>query len=74
MDDLIYQDESYKIRGAAMEVHNELGCGFLEAVYQEALEKEFIFRDINYYRESKVEIFYKGEVTFKILCCRLYLL
>ena len=38
---LLYKDEVYKIVGAAMEVYNVLGNGFLEAVYQEALEKEF---------------------------------
>ena len=38
---LLYEKESYLIIGAAIEVHKELGNGFLEAVYQEALEKKF---------------------------------
>jgi len=41
MADLIYKDEVFKIIGAAMEVHKVLGPGFLEAVFQEALEIEF---------------------------------
>ena len=57
-----YKDEeTYKIIGAAMTVHNSLGCGFLEAVYQEALEKEFLFQRINFEREKKLPIFYRGE-------------
>ena len=38
--ELIYKDEAYRIVSAAINVSNELGCGFLEAVYQEALEME----------------------------------
>jgi len=37
---LIFKDESYAIQGAVFEVYREMGCGFLEAVYQECLEKE----------------------------------
>lgn len=44
-----------------MEVYNQLGQGFLEAVYQEALEKEFIFRGIPYVREKDLFIRYKGD-------------
>jgi GxxExxY protein len=65
MDNLIYRREAFAIVGAAMEVHRELGPGFFEAVYQEALEKEFTCRDISYHRESKVEIFYKDELLSK---------
>jgi GxxExxY protein len=59
MTDLLFKDEVYKIIGAAMEVHNELGYGFLEAVYQEALEIEFEERGIPYQKEKEIEVFYK---------------
>ncbi len=62
--DLIYKNEAYKIIGAAMEVHTVLGSGFLEAVYQEALEIEFKKREIPYARESQVKIIYK-DITLK---------
>lgn len=58
---LIYNIESYAINGAAMEVYNNLGHGFLEAVYQEALEREFQIRGIPYEREKELTIDYKGE-------------
>lgn len=54
-------DESYKVIGAAMKVHSELGCGFLEAVYQEALELEFRNQNIPYEREKKLPIYYCGK-------------
>ena len=58
---LIYEAETYKIIGAAMEVHRELGPGFLEAVYQEALELEFIDQYIPYKREEELTIYYKNK-------------
>lgn len=60
MSELLYKAESYKIIGVAMEVHRELGSGFLEAVYQEALELEFQKQNIPYEREKLLNIFYKG--------------
>ena len=63
--DLLYKDESYKIIGAAMVVHNEIGSGFLEAVYQEALEKEFCLQCVPYKREVPLPIYYKGELLTK---------
>ena len=57
----LYQEESYKIRGAVFAVHNELGCGFLERVYQDALEYEFKERGIPYEREKLIQIMYKDK-------------
>ena len=44
-----------------MEVHKELGCGFLEAVYQEALGREFIYQEIPFKSQPVIEIKYKGK-------------
>jgi GxxExxY protein len=65
MDEIILKDESYNIIGACMVVHRELGCGFLEAVYQEALEEEFKLRNIPYVREPLLTITYKGKLLNK---------
>jgi GxxExxY protein len=62
---ILYKDESYRIIGAALAVHNELGYGFLEAVYQEALEKEFSLEGVPYKREVLLPIYYKGELLSK---------
>ena len=57
---IVYKEEAYKITGAAFKVYNGLGHGFLEAVYQEALELEFQKQGIPYEREKELKIYYDG--------------
>ena len=59
--DLIYKDEVYAIIGAAMTVYNELGPGFLEAVYQEALEIKLTARHILFKCQPDLPVYYKGQ-------------
>ena len=61
MSGLLYEEETGEIINACMAVHRELGNGFLEAVYQDALEIEFKERGIPYAREAQIPIFYKGQ-------------
>ncbi|MFH1981113.1 MAG: GxxExxY protein [Pseudomonadota bacterium] len=56
---------SYRIIGAAMEVHRELGFGFLEQVYQEALEREFSLQDIPFTPQPQIQILYKDSPLTK---------
>jgi len=58
---MVRDKNTYAIIGAALEVHKELGSGFLEAVYQEALEKEFINQGIPYGSQPTVTIYYKDQ-------------
>jgi GxxExxY protein len=59
MSDLIFKDEVYRIIGAAMEVYNEMGHGFHELIYQEALALEFTSRGIPFVEQSQINVFYK---------------
>ncbi|MEJ5352082.1 MAG: GxxExxY protein [Melioribacteraceae bacterium] len=59
MPELIYKEECYKIIGKCLEVHNQLGAGFLEIVYKDALEYEFQNAGIPYEREKEYEVIYK---------------
>ena len=61
MTEIVFKEESYAIIGACMRVHAELGAGFLEAVYQEALEKEFMDNNIPFKRHTKLSLYYKEE-------------
>ena len=58
---IIFKEESYKIIGICMNIHSTLGNGFLEAVYCEVLEKEFVKNNIPYQREVKLDLFFNGE-------------
>ncbi|MFZ1530437.1 MAG: GxxExxY protein [Ferruginibacter sp.] len=56
---ILFREESYKIIGLCMEVHRQLGHGFKEIVYKDALEHEFRVHDIPFIREQKYTIIYK---------------
>ena len=64
MDDpsgILFEEESYAIRGAVFEVYSQLGAGFAEPVYQEALEMELALRGIPFEAQKQIRIAYKGK-------------
>jgi GxxExxY protein len=68
IEDLLYKEEVYSIMGAAFETHKELGCGFLESVYQEAFEFELTKRKIPFVSQPNLQVHYKDfllQKTFK---------
>ena len=60
MTDLLFENETYKIRGACFEVYKEKGCGFLEAAYQECLEIELEMQEIEFLAQHQLKLTYKG--------------
>jgi GxxExxY protein len=61
MKEILYKEEVYAVQGAVFEVYREMGCGFLEAVYQECMEKELRSRGVPFEAQRELELVYKGE-------------
>ena len=57
---VLFKEECFAIQGAAFEVYREMGCGFLEAVYQECLAREFQARSVPFVAQADLRIAYKG--------------
>lgn len=62
MAEILFKEESYRIIGACFEVYKEMGCGFLEAVYQQCLEVELADRGIPFVSQSALTLAYKGRL------------
>jgi len=60
-ENILFKEECYNIQGAIFEVYREMGCGFLEAVYQECLEEEFRNRKIPFVAQRELRLMYKGK-------------
>lgn len=62
MHELMLEEKTYAIRGAVFDVYREMGCGFLEAVYQECMEKELARRGIPFRAKPVLQLTYRSEV------------
>ena len=58
---IVYKDESYAIMGACFEVYREIGCGFLEPVYQECLEIELEIQEMPFKPRQELVLTYKNK-------------
>ncbi len=68
METYLHKEETYKIIGACFVVYNEMGCGFLESVYQECMEMELGVQSVPFQSQQKLRLKYKGkrlEKTFE---------
>lgn len=66
MTEILFKDECYAIQGAIFEVYREMGCGFLESVYQECLERELRSRNIPFITQPDLRLTYKGVLLQQI--------
>jgi len=57
--EILYKEECYAVQGAIFEVYREMGCGFVEPVFQECMERELRTRDIPFVAQPELQIFYK---------------
>ena len=60
--EIVFKEESYQIMGAGFEVYKEMGCGFLEGVYQECLEIEFASLGIPFVPKAQLVLRYKDKL------------
>ena len=58
---MLYKNEAFAIQGAVFDVYRQMGCGFLEAVYQECMERELKLRGIPFEAQKELVLSYKGE-------------
>ena len=58
--EILFKEESFKIMGACFEVYKQMGCGFLEGVYQECLALEFKSQDIPHVEQPRLCLNYRG--------------
>jgi GxxExxY protein len=65
MTEIIFKEEVYQVVGAAMEVYYQLGCGFLEPIYQEAMQIELTGRGIPFEPQIPLTVHYKGQILDK---------
>ncbi|HUZ57460.1 MAG TPA: GxxExxY protein [Hanamia sp.] len=74
MENIIYKNEIYEIVGVCMEVYNKLGYGFLEVVYKDAMEIEFMNNQVPNEREKEFKIEYKGHILKRTFNADFYMM
>ena len=68
MGQLLHEELSGKVIGAGMEVHSQLGPGFLESVYEEALAHELQLRNVSFERQKPLPVYYKEKLVKEFVC------